>query len=60
MEMKRVFTTSLAALLSVSMLAGCGGSQPSGGESSDQGGEEKPAETVDATVTVWGPQEDQS
>lgn len=60
MEMKRVFTTSLAALLSVSMLAGCGGSQQSGGESSDQGGEEKPAETVDATVTVWGPQEDQS
>ena len=58
MEIKKVFTTGLAALLSVSMLAGCGGSSAPAGDKTD--GEGESAEKVTATVTVWGPQEDQS
>ncbi|MBR3350437.1 MAG: extracellular solute-binding protein, partial [Solobacterium sp.] len=58
MEIKKVFTTGLAALLSVSMLAGCGGSSAPAGDKTD--GEGESAEKVAATVTVWGPQEDQS
>ena len=62
MEMRKALTTSLAALLSVSMLAGCGGSgnQESGGQESGGQDSGTSTETVDATVTVWGPQEDQS
>ncbi len=56
MEIKKVLTTGLAALMSVSML-GCSSSE----KPADSGEkEETPAETVTATVTVWGPQEDQS
>jgi arabinogalactan oligomer/maltooligosaccharide transport system substrate-binding protein len=58
MEIKKVLTTGLAALMSVSMLAGCSSNKPSGGEPAEGG--DTAAETVAATVTVWGPQEDQS
>ena len=48
--MKRLMCIVLAALLCVSLLSGCGGKS---GDSSSQG-------PVEVTVTVWGPQEDQS
>ncbi|MBR0374758.1 MAG: sugar-binding protein [Mogibacterium sp.] len=51
--MKKYLSLILAALLCISMLAACGGG--GGGESG--GGDE---EAIDVTVTVWGPQEDQS
>lgn len=57
MEIKKVLTTGLAALMSVTMLAGCSGSKPADEGSKD---DSSAAETVAATVTVWGPQEDQS
>ena len=63
MNSKKLFTTSLAALLSISMMAGCSGNKPAEGGSSSGEGEKEPektAETVKATVKVWGPQEDQS
>ena len=58
--------TMMAVVLSVCLLAGCGGSSggSSGGNSGSGGGEAAAAtdskETADVTVTVWGPQEDQS
>ena len=49
---RKLFTKAIAALLGISMIAGC---------SNGGGGEEKPADDkVAVTVTVWGPQEDQS
>ena len=56
--MKKLLATMMTIVLCVCVLAGCGGS--SGGSS---GGDAAPAdsgEAVDVTVTVWGPQEDQS
>lgn len=52
--MKKFLIVMLAAVLSICMLTGCGGGS-GGGESG--GGDE---EAIEATVTVWGPQEDQS
>ena len=49
---RKLFTKAIATLLGISMIAGC---------SNGGGGEEKPADDkVAVTVTVWGPQEDQS
>ncbi|MBQ6334741.1 MAG: extracellular solute-binding protein [Erysipelotrichaceae bacterium] len=54
MSFKKIITLSLAVLMAMAMLVGCS-SKPSGGN------EPAPAdEKVAATVTVWGPQEDQS
>ena len=64
--MKKLMATMMAVVLSVCLLAGCGGSSggSSGGNSGSGGGEAAAAtdskETADVTVTVWGPQEDQS
>lgn len=57
--MKRIVSVMLAVMLGTCLLAGCGGSSSSSGGSGEAsgGGEE---EKVEATVTVWGPQEDQS
>ena len=58
--MKKLLATMMTIVLCVCVLAGCGGSSGSGGSS---GGDAAPAdsgEAVDVTVTVWGPQEDQS
>ena len=63
MTAKKFLTASLSALLSVAMLAGCGGSNnkpADGGEASGGEAETPTEEKVSATVTVWGPQEDQS
>ena len=52
----------LAGALSIALLAGCSGGSaaPSGGGSAaPSGGGDKPADE-EITVTVWGPQEDQS
>ncbi len=55
MKGKRFISMGLTALMSVALLAGCSSSTPAGGN------EPAPAdEKVTATVTVWGPQEDQS
>ena len=52
MSIKKLFVLSLAVLMALGMLAGC---------SNKSGGGETPAEDkVAVTVTVWGPQEDQS
>ena len=53
----------MALMLCVGLLAGCGGSSSSSGGGGTGGGDAGGSETkevVDATVTVWGPQEDQS
>ena len=42
------------------LLAGCGGSSGGGGTGGGDAGGAETKEVVDATVTVWGPQEDQS
>ena len=58
--MKKYLSVILAVLLCVTLLAGCGGgskkeeAKPSAASSAAAG------ETVDVTLTVWGPQEDQS
>ena len=57
--MKKLVSIILAAMLCVSLFAGCGGASSSGGSSGGSGGGDS-KETVEATVTVWGPQEDQS
>ena len=50
----------LAGALSIALLAGCsGGSTGGGGSAAPSGGGDKPADE-EITVTVWGPQEDQS
>ena len=52
--MKKLITLSIVLLMALAMLVGCS-SKPSGGA------EPAPAdEKVAVTVTVWGPQEDQS
>lgn len=53
---KRVVSTLLTAVMAVSLLAGCGSK---GGEESTDGGASDDG-PVKATMTVWGPQEDQS
>ena len=55
MNSKKLLATGLAAML----LVGCSGGGASGGGSSG-GGEQKTDEKTAVTVTVWGPQEDQS
>ena len=51
--MKKLLSVMLVLLLSMCMLAGCGGNSGSDEAAGDD-------EQVVATVTVWGPQEDQS
>ena len=51
MKLKKLLALGLAAVMSLSILAGC-----SSKEETPTGGDEK----VAVTVTVWGPQEDQS
>ena len=48
------------AVLLCASLAACGGGSSSGGSSSGGSKETQAAEVVDVSVTVWGPQEDQS
>ncbi|MBR3167778.1 MAG: sugar-binding protein [Erysipelotrichaceae bacterium] len=56
MSMKKLLTLGIAVLMAFTMLTAC--SNKSDGQ---QGGSDKPAdEKVAVTVTVWGPQEDQS
>ena len=50
----------MALMLCVGLLAGCGGSSGGGGTGGGDAGGSETKEVVDATVTVWGPQEDQS
>ena len=59
--MKKLAALIMAVLLCAS-LAACGGSGSSSSSGSGSGGskETQAAEVVDVTVTVWGPQEDQS
>ena len=59
--MKKLAALIMAVLLCAS-LAACGGSgsSSSGGSSSGGSKETQAAEVVDVSVTVWGPQEDQS
>lgn len=54
--MKKIVSLIMTALLCAGLLAGCGGSGGSGSGASGGGS----GEAVDVTVTVWGPQEDQS
>ena len=51
MKLKRLLALGLAAVMSLSILAGCSGSSST---------PEPRDEKITATVTVWGPQEDQS
>ena len=59
--MKKLAALIMAVLLCAS-LAACGGSGSSSSSGSGSGGskETQAAEVVDVSVTVWGPQEDQS
>ena len=57
--MKKLAALIMAVLLCAS-LAACGGGSSSGGSSSGGSKETQAAEVVDVSVTVWGPQEDQS
>ena len=50
----------MALMLCVGLLAGCGGSSGGGGTGGGDAGGSETKEVVDATVTVWSPQEDQS
>ena len=60
MNSNNIFRTGLAALLCASLLAGCGGGSSAGTSTSGGSDEGTSDEKVVATVTVWGPQEDQS
>ena len=55
--MKKYVSMMVAILLCLCLMAGCGGGGSSSGGSS--GGGDK-TDVVEVTVTVWGPQEDQS
>lgn len=64
---KRVVSTFLAAAMAVSLLGGCGGAgeeQTAAGGAGTEAGTAadggSTGEAVKATMTVWGPQEDQS
>ena len=59
--MKKIVSLIMTALLCAGLLAGCGGSGASGSGASGSGASGGGSgEAVDVTVTVWGPQEDQS
>ena len=58
--MKKLMAMMMALMLCVGLLAGCGGSSGGGGTGGGDAGGSETKEVVDATVTVWGPQEDQS
>ena len=61
--MKKLAATMMALVLCICMLAGCGGSSGGSSGGSTGGGESGGSgskEAISATVTVWGPQEDQS
>ena len=61
--MKKLAATLMALVLCICMLAGCGGSSGGSSGGSTGGGESGGSgskEAISATVTVWGPQEDQS
>jgi len=66
MNAKKFLATSLTALMSISLLAGCGGSSNSTATQGSTEGSEAPAggtETTGSeavTLTVWTPAEDQS
>ena len=55
--MKKLICLITALVLCFGLLAGCGGNKPSSGGNEGSGDS---GEAVDVTVTVWGPQEDQS
>jgi arabinogalactan oligomer/maltooligosaccharide transport system substrate-binding protein len=56
MNSKKIFATALSCAMAATMLAGCGSSSSSSTASTADSEDEK----ITATITVWGPQEDQS
>ena len=60
--MKKLIAMMMALVLCMGLLAGCGGSSGGSGGSTGGGGGASTdnKEAVNVTVTVWGPQEDQS
>ena len=63
MNAKKLLATSLTTLMSISLLAGCGGSSNSTATQGSTGGSEAPAGEAGSeavTLTVWTPAEDQS
>ena len=56
MNSKKIFATALSCAMAATMLAGCGSSSSSATTSTASSDDEK----ITATITVWGPQEDQS
>lgn len=57
MNAKKILKGSISAILAASMLAGCSSSSSAKASAGSATGEE---EKLTATITVWGPQEDQS
>lgn len=59
MNSKKILASALTAAMAATMLAGCGSSSSASTEStSDSSSSDE--EKITATITVWGPQEDQS
>jgi arabinogalactan oligomer/maltooligosaccharide transport system substrate-binding protein len=56
MNSKKIFATAVSCAMAATMLAGCGSSSSSSTSSTTSSSDE----SITATITVWGPQEDQS